>query len=707
MFLHVYPCVDSPGLAQLTVPVRLPPSAAGAVDSVSYVLTIEGRLFTIHLQQQALLSDDFRLYVSEQEGPLHPDAVQIKGDCHYQGFIEGFPSSAVTLSTCSGLRGLLQFDNISYGIEPLAYSAGFKHFVYPVSAQDTAGTLLASSPRDREAVGVEVEEMASQAPGDKEPLPGAAQSPKTLRVSVVVDKALYSYMGANTNTAAQKIIQAFNLINSMFQPLNVIILLSSLEVWTQENKISTALEATELQTSFTKWKRLHRAHQEKDLSLLLLYKARRAMMGATMQGAVCERDGAGAVAVYQSFMTLESFSVLVTQLLAHSLGMRYDDARSCQCRTTTCIMDRMALFTGGTKAFSNCSSKDFETFLKQERSSCLFHTGRWRRPSLGTAKCGNGEVEPGEQCDCGAGEACSKDKCCTRSCRFKPGVKCSSGPCCSDCQFRQQNSPCRPAADPECDLPEVCSGSSASCPPDLYLQDGHICAGGTGYCYKGRCQSPELQCQKLYGRESRNAPMACYEELNSQKDRFGHCGFHPRRGYQSCAWRDLRCGKLVCTYPSNLPYPSEAAAVAYARVRHHLCISLHYLNVSAQRDPLLVPPGTKCGSGKLCINSTCQPLAALGQDCASAVQCHGHGVCNNRGQCHCQPGWQPPNCQRRDSRLRGSGGSQEAAGGFLLLQKLKDTKVISALLGTFLFLAIAITFGLYRCCRQKPPGTEG
>lgn len=71
---------------------------------------------------------------------------------------------------------------------------------------------------------------------------------------------------------------------------------------------------------------------------------------------------------------------------------------------------------------------------------------------------------------------------------------------CLLCQFKQKNSPCRPAADAQCDLAEFCNGSSASCPPDLYVQDGHSCEHGTGYCYKGRCQSPDLQCQALYGK---------------------------------------------------------------------------------------------------------------------------------------------------------------------------------------------------------------
>lgn len=35
---------------------------------------------------------------------------------------------------------------------------------------------------------------------------------------------------------------------------------------------------------------------------------------------------------------------------------------------------------------------------------------------------------------------------------------------------------------------------------------------------------------------SKNAPFACYEEINSQADRFGNCGL--KRGeYQFCTWR--------------------------------------------------------------------------------------------------------------------------------------------------------------------------
>ncbi|XP_074419527.1 disintegrin and metalloproteinase domain-containing protein 2-like [Larus michahellis] len=704
--------LGSPVLAQVTVPLRLPTNATGEGDTVSYVLGIEGRPYTLHLQQHVFLSDDFRIYVSNEKGSLRPDSTLFKGGCHYSGYVEGFPSSAVTLSTCSGLRGLLQFENVSYGIEPLGHSPAFEHFVYRVRNEKAAGSLLATSPAEGGPGGLTAEEMASKAPGGDRPLPAEARSPKYFKVYVVLDKALYSYMGSDTNAAMQKIIQVFNLVNSMFNPLNVTIVLSSLELWKEENKISTAGEADVLLQRFLEWKQSHLAQRPYDIACLSVYRDRAEFVGATALGKACQRDAAGAVAVYQRAVMLESFSALLAQLLARSLGVNYDDPRECRCPGSVCIMTLEALGSSGAKAFSNCSIEDFETFLRHGGGACLFHpphlTGlSYRRAPV----CGNGVVEPGEQCDCGAAEACLRDKCCTKTCRFKPGAECSSGLCCSGCQFKRKNSPCRPAADAQCDLAEFCNGSSASCPPDLYVQDGHGCEHGTGYCYKGRCRSPDLQCRQLYGRGSKNAPMTCYEEINSQRDRFGHCGLRRFGGYKPCARRDLRCGKLICTYPHSSPLPSVAAAVLYAQVRKHLCVSMDYFKTPAKLDPLLVPPGTKCGSGKVCINGTCHPHSVLGSDCDSKVKCHGHGVCNNEGHCHCHPGWQPPDCLRKGSRPGGSIDSslQVTEGGLSLPRTTKDTTLVRTVLGLCLPLLVltgAACLVLW-CCRQQTPSTEG
>ncbi|KAM9252445.1 disintegrin and metalloproteinase domain-containing protein 9-like [Cariama cristata] len=332
-------------------------------------------------------------------------------------------------------------------------------------------------------------------------------------------------------------------------------------------------------------------------------------------------------------MTLESFSVLLAQLLGRSLGMSYEDSRDCCCPRRVCLMSPDALLFSGAKAFSNCSIRDFETFLKQNRD-CPFIRHALRQPSDHATVCGNGVVEPGEQCDCGAAK------------------------------FKQKNWQCRPAADVQCDLAEFCNGSSASCPPDLYVQDGHGCEHGIGYCYKGRCQSPDLQCRRLYGRvvtriiskfsSGKNAPLACFEEVNSQQDRFGHCSNHPKDGYQPCSWLNLGCGKLVCTYLSCISFTKVKGTIIYAQVQEHLCVSFDFMHGPTVLDPVLVKEGTKCGTGKVCMNGMCHPHSVLKYDCNVQKKYHGHGVCNNKKNCHCDPGWNPPQCKTQGSSVGGS-----------------------------------------------------
>uniref|UniRef100_A0A8C5NJ84 ADAM metallopeptidase domain 32 n=1 Tax=Junco hyemalis TaxID=40217 RepID=A0A8C5NJ84_JUNHY len=559
------------------------------------------------------------------------------GGCHYWGYIDGFPSSAVTLNTCSGLRGLLQFENVSYSIQPLGYSPAFQHVLYRVGEEQMCWELFQCSNT------------------------AMISTLSALVSSWVVFQ--YNYMGSDPNAATQNVMQAFNLINNMFNPLNVTIVLSSLELWAEGDKISTAGDTEDILQRFLQWKQFSLEPQAHNIASLLGYRHQGSLVGAAAPGKACQRDAAATV--YHGNVTLESFSVLLAQVLGHSLGMSPDSPRGCSCPGRVCTMSPEAYFSGS-KAFSNCSIRDFEFFLKQGRGDCLFSSPRLSRQSRQSgAVCGNGVVEPGEQCDCGTAQECQKDRCCAPNCRLKPRAKCASGLCCRNCQFKWRNTLCRPAADAQCDLPEFCSGSSASCPPDVYVQDGQECWRGTGYCYQGRCQSPDLQCRRIYGTDSKNAPVMCYEEINGQRDRFGHCGFQPNHKYRRCVWRDLRCGKLVCTYPSHKPFLAPATAVMYARVKHHICVTLHYLNVSTWLDPLLVTPGTKCGSGRVCMNGTCHPVSVLGPICDSNKKCHGHGVCNNKGNCHCNMGWQPPDCQWRGSRRGGSmdSGLQFTEGG--------------------------------------------
>ncbi|KAL3926958.1 MAG: hypothetical protein SGPRY_003052 [Prymnesium sp.] len=83
---------------------------------------------------------------------------------------------------------------------------------------------------------------------------------------------------------------------------------------------------------------------------------------------------------------------------------------------------------------------------------------------LGSSSCGNGVVESGEECD-------DASLCCDQaSCRLAAGALCSGGECCnSDCSFQ--------------------SAAAA-------------CAGGSGFCRRGVCETQFLLCEFLLDGES-------------------------------------------------------------------------------------------------------------------------------------------------------------------------------------------------------------
>src|SRR5207302_266605 len=117
---------------------------------------------------------------------------------------------------------------------------------------------------------------------------------------------------------------------------------------------------------------------------------------------------------------------------------------------------------------------------------------------LHAANCGNGNPNPGEQCDDGLNNG-TAGSCCTTTCTFK-----TSGTACTDdgnvcttdlcngasniCQHAPGNSgtTCRAAAN-ECDNAELCTGSSSTCPNDTVKASGTACTDDGNVCTTDLC----------------------------------------------------------------------------------------------------------------------------------------------------------------------------------------------------------------------------
>jgi hypothetical protein len=105
--------------------------------------------------------------------------------------------------------------------------------------------------------------------------------------------------------------------------------------------------------------------------------------------------------------------------------------------------------------------------------------------------CGNGIVDPGEQCDGGS----QPDPCCTDDCRFEPqGTPCPDGDLCNGNETCSAFGQCVPGTHLVCDDNNVCTTDSClpasgchqenkpngfSCSDGLYCNGQEICVGGT------------------------------------------------------------------------------------------------------------------------------------------------------------------------------------------------------------------------------------
>jgi hypothetical protein len=95
------------------------------------------------------------------------------------------------------------------------------------------------------------------------------------------------------------------------------------------------------------------------------------------------------------------------------------------------------------------------------------------------SQCGNGIVEAGEDCDCGGESGCAGNTCCDpTTCKFSTANNAVCDPsnedcCSSNCQFAGAGTVCR-ASTGTCDPQETCSGTNATCPPDVNAPDGKL-----------------------------------------------------------------------------------------------------------------------------------------------------------------------------------------------------------------------------------------
>ncbi|KAM7018754.1 disintegrin and metalloproteinase domain-containing protein 9 isoform 1-T1 [Tautogolabrus adspersus] len=682
---------------QLTVPRPIGGRLRRDVDGrlpnqVSYVISVDGNDHVVRLERNdLLLPADFTVYTYSKNGSLITSRPPVQNHCLYQGFVQDMEGSSVAMSVCNGLRGVLHLTDDSYGIEPLD-SAPEQHLVYRL--QDvTSQPRGCGTPHEDEH---DHNNSTRHAQYKQEEIHHRQHSRMKrailhqthyVELLLVVDNDRFNYMNRNETAVRDEMVHLANFVDSIYIQLNVRVVLVGLEIWTQQNPISTDGGAGEVLSRFTQWREKELITRRRhDSAQLILKKAFGGTAGMAFVSTVCSRSHGGGINAFTN-NNIPSFASIVAHELGHNLGMNHDDGRSCTCPVSACIMNSGAT---GSRNFSSCSADDFEKMILLTGGTCLLNVPR-PDEAYSAPYCGNRLVDMGEECDCGSQKECEEDPCCEyKTCKLKPGAQCAYGECCSKCQYLPGGTVCRSSTD-DCDLPEYCNGSSSLCQSDVFIQNGQPCKNQQAYCYNGKCRHYDGQCQAIFGSKAKAAPEICFKDVNSKGDRFGNCGYH-NYGYKKCESRNAQCGKLQCSNVQAVTVFGIEPSIISTPIAGGKCYGVDFMLGSDVPDPGMVNEGTKCGDNKVCMNFECRSADILNYDCDVEKKCNGHGRCNSNKNCHCDDGWEAPFCE-----LKGYGGSVDSGPTW----NDKDTSLRDGLLVFFFLVLPLLALGVFVFLRRN------
>ncbi|XP_059135348.1 disintegrin and metalloproteinase domain-containing protein 21-like [Peromyscus eremicus] len=649
--------------SEVVIPRKVPQRMGGSdrPDQLAYSMRFRGQRHVVHMKlKKNMIPENLPVYTTNDQGAEQEDYPFVPRDCYFYSYLEGVPGSLATLDTCNGgLNGMLQVDDFTYEIKPLASSSKFEHVISLLVVEE--GFRKSKKCTNEENV-VEADEFLEemQLAGSPRAAPVYLWRVHTKLVRMYYTITVEVTRNIQNYTASLEFILIMNNIaDSIYKEAGLRVYPYVIEIWESHNGLDINQwqnNPQQILSNFGTFK-MNR-YKNKGMSPTTYAILAGLQYGgvdyAAMQNQACSKSKG---VVYVHVVNMHKFlsTALLCHALGHSLGLHHDTP-GCVCfRRSSCVMNE---FPALMDMMSNCSQADLHTIVTKVDNCLSFPRTQFYRQVYEVPRCGDNKVNSNEQCDCGPLKECINNSCCATNCRFTSGSSCDVGGCCQQCSFAPAGTMCRDKLG-ICDLPEYCDGNSQNCPQNFYIQDGTPCSP-LAVCMSGNCSDRDLQCQALFGYQVKDAKPACYKQLNMKGDRFGNCGlkvFRTGTRFHACQDDDIFCGLLHCDGVIRVPGGGEHTTFHHIRIQdiqEEHCFGYDVHHGADIPSMGLVVDGATCGPGKYCRRQSCVFHQNLNFTC-DVTACNHRGVCNNRGHCHCVRGWQPPNCEEE-----GSGGSADS-----------------------------------------------
>lgn len=386
---------------------------------LQYQIILNGEEVILCLQKtKHLLGQDYtETYYSPRAEKITTSPQNVE-QCYYKGHILNEKGSVASICTCNGLRGYFTHQNQRYMIKPLKSTDQEEHAVLTYDQEEldpanhTCGVRNAGRRRDL------IRNPRSLKSPEQEDF---LRAEKYIDLFLVLDNAFYNMYNRNLTLIRSFIFDVMNLLNVIYNTIDVQVTLAGLEIWSDGDKINVVPNIGITYNNFLKWLRSNqRKLKLRDHTQLLSgigFNNRR--VGIAASNSLCSPSS---IAVIEAKKKNNVALVgVMSHELGHVLGMP-DIPYNTKCPSGSCVMNQY-LSSKFPKDFSTSCRTHFERYILSQKPKCLLQAAIPKN-EITKPVCGNQLLEVGEDCDCGSLKECTDPCCEAMTCQLKPEADC-------------------------------------------------------------------------------------------------------------------------------------------------------------------------------------------------------------------------------------------------------------------------------------------